>query len=183
MLDTLITSKTRIKLMLKFFLNSNSSSYLRSLESEFGESTNAIRIELNRFEEAGLLASYLQSNKKYFKANTKHPLFQEIHSIVKKYIGIDQIISSVVSKIGDINEVYLTGDFASGKNSQIIDLLIVSENLDKGYLVKLVDKAESIISRKIRYLVMNKSDIIPYKKHLNSSGYLLIWKAEDNSDK
>ncbi|MBT6836211.1 MAG: ArsR family transcriptional regulator, partial [Bacteroidetes bacterium] len=112
MLDTLITSKTRIKLMLKFFLNSSSSSYLRGLESEFGESSNAIRLELNRFEQAGLLASFLKSNRKYFKANTKHPLFRDIHSLLRKYVGIDEIIDSVIEKMGDVKEVYLTGDFA-----------------------------------------------------------------------
>ena len=56
MIETLISSKTRIKLLLKFFLNSNTTSYLRSLESEFGESTNAIRVELNRLENAGMLS-------------------------------------------------------------------------------------------------------------------------------
>jgi len=38
MLEALITSKTRIKLMPKFFLNSASTGYLRGLASEFGES-------------------------------------------------------------------------------------------------------------------------------------------------
>ena len=69
MLDTLISSKTRVKLLLKFFLNSNTRSYLRSLETEFGESTNAIRIEINRFEQAGMLSSELVGNKKMFRAN------------------------------------------------------------------------------------------------------------------
>ena len=82
MLDTLITSKTRIKLLLKFFLNGNTSSYLRNLESEFGESSNAIRLELNKFEEAGLLNTSLEGNKKLFKANTQHPLFKDIHNIL-----------------------------------------------------------------------------------------------------
>ncbi len=50
MLGTLITSKTRVKLLLKFFLNSNAKAHLRGLETEFGESSNAIRLELNRFE-------------------------------------------------------------------------------------------------------------------------------------
>ena len=74
MLDTLITSKTRIKLLLKFFLNSNASSYLRNLESEFQESTNGIRLELNKFEKAGLLQSHMSGNKKLYQANTGHPL-------------------------------------------------------------------------------------------------------------
>ena len=92
MLDTLITSKTRIKLLLKFFLNSNSRSYLRNLETEFGESTNAIRLELNKFEKAGLLKTELDGNKKYFRANTNHPLYNDINSILLKQIGFDKII-------------------------------------------------------------------------------------------
>ncbi len=74
MLETLISSKTRIKLLLKFFLNSKTTSYLRGLESEFGDSTNAIRLELNRLEKAGMLTAFMQGNKKMFTANTDHPL-------------------------------------------------------------------------------------------------------------
>ena len=99
MLDTLITSKTRIKLLLKFFLNSNSRSYLRNLESEFGESTNSIRLELNKFEQAGLLTTEVDGNKKYFRANTSHPLFNDIHNILLKTIGFDKIVERVVEKL------------------------------------------------------------------------------------
>ena len=80
MLESLITSKTRIKLLLKFFLNSSTKAYLRGLEAEFGESTNSIRIELNRFEQAGLLTSHSEGNRKFFTANIKHPLFPDIQS-------------------------------------------------------------------------------------------------------
>jgi len=59
MIEALISSKTRIKLLLKFFLNSSNKSYLRGLESEFGDSTNGIRLELNKLEEAGLLTTKL----------------------------------------------------------------------------------------------------------------------------
>ena len=41
MIDSLISSKTRIKLLMKFFLNPGVTSYLRGLADEFGESTNA----------------------------------------------------------------------------------------------------------------------------------------------
>src|SRR6187455_2188040 len=100
MLDTLVSSKTKIKLLLKFFLNASNTAYLRNLESEFGESTNAIRLELNKFEESGLLNSYSESNKKIFKANTEHPLYPEINSIIRKYVGIDKIIDQIVSRLG-----------------------------------------------------------------------------------
>ena len=69
MLDTLIQSKTRLKLLLRFFLNPDSSAYLRGLAQEFDESTNAVRVELNRFEEAGLIQSHKEGNKKMYQVN------------------------------------------------------------------------------------------------------------------
>ena len=114
MLETLISSKTRIKLLLKFFLNSKATSYLRGLESEFGDSTNSIRIELNRFEKAGMLTSFLQGNKKYFRANTEHPLYTDTHNLLLKYIGFDKIIDRVIEKLGDVKRVYVIGAFGQG---------------------------------------------------------------------
>ena len=90
MTNTLITSQTRVKLMLKFFLNGRTKAHLRGLETEFGESSNSIRIELNRFEKAGLLLSLKDGNKKVFQANSDHPLFNDIHSIILKETGIDR---------------------------------------------------------------------------------------------
>ena len=101
MLNALITSKTRIKLLLKFFLNVQSSSYLRGLESEFSESTNALRLELNRFEKAGLLVSNNVGNRKYYRANDSHPLFPDINNIVMKYVGLDVIIDKVIKNTSD----------------------------------------------------------------------------------
>lgn len=157
MIDALISSKTRIKLLLKFFLNSTTTAYLRSLESEFGESSNGIRIELNRLEDAGLIESSASGNKKIFQANKRHPLFQEIHNILLKHIGLDQIIETVVQRMGDVRKVYLLGDFSRGLDSQIIDLLFIG-TFDIGYLANLVEKAEKLIGRKIRYLIYSEQE-------------------------
>ena len=70
--------------MKKLFFNSEIKSYLRGLEKEFGEFTNAIRLELNRFVEAGLLNDEFVKNKRYYRANTKHPLFNDIQSMLQK---------------------------------------------------------------------------------------------------
>ncbi|MDX2133625.1 MAG: ArsR family transcriptional regulator [Saprospiraceae bacterium] len=152
MIDALISSKTRIKLLLKFFLNSNTTAYLRNLESEFGDSTNSIRLELNRLEEAGMLLSATDGNKKIFRANIRHPLFLEIHTILLKHIGLDRIVEDVIKRLGDIRQVYLIGEFSRGLDSPIIDLIFVG-NIDKNYLLELVEKAEKLVKRKIRYLI------------------------------
>jgi len=178
MLDTLITSKTRLKLLLKFFLNSGSTAHLRNLETEFGESTNAIRLELNKFEEAGLLQSEVKGNKKVFRANTTHPLFSDIHNILLKTIGFDQIIDRVVTKLGNVEQAYVTGDFARGKDAPIIDLVLVGEAINQEYLIALVSKTGVIINRKIRYVIFAPVEFEIYCKELTDQDVLLIWKSE-----
>ena len=179
MLDTLITSKTRIKLLMKFFLNSNSRSYLRNLESEFGESTNSIRLELNKFEQAGLLTTEVDGNKKFFRANTRHPLFRDIHNILLKHVGFDKIIERVVNKLGSMEKLYVTGDFANGIDNPIIDLIFVGDNINKEYLVNLVEKTETLISKRIRYVVFGLVEFDNYIVNQRESDLLLLWKNGD----
>lgn len=177
MIETLISSKTRIKLLLKFFLNSNMTAYLRGLESEFGESTNAIRVELNRFEKAGMLSSFMKGNKKYFQANVGHPMFSDVQSIIMKYVGLDKIVENVVDKLGDVNKVFLVGEFSKGLDSGIIDLIFIG-NIDKIYLLKLIEKAESLVDRKIRYLIYSAEELEKLDKSKYKPEPLLLWSKD-----
>jgi DNA-binding transcriptional ArsR family regulator len=148
MLDTLISSKTRIKLLVRFFLNPNSSAYLRGLEQEFGESSNAIRIELNRFEEAGLIVGEKEGNKKIFKANKKYPLFLEIRNIVLKHLGIDKIVDSLVNNLGEVHSVYWLNAY-NQMNIEKIELLMVGKNIDYQFLEKIIKKAKKLLGKDI----------------------------------
>ena len=163
--------------MLKFFLNSNTTSYLRGLEGEFGDSTNAIRLELNRFEEAGMLRSYTKGNKKFFQANTEHPLFNEVHSLVMKYVGIDRIVENVIERLGEVRAVYLVGDFARGINGDIIDLTFVG-NVNGEYLIQLIDKVEPIVKRKVRYLIYGTQDEFEEAWKKRDINPFLIWEED-----
>ncbi len=175
MLDSIITSKTRVKLLLKFFLNGNTKSYLRNLEHEFGESTNAIRVELNRLEGADLLCSEVSGNKKYFRANTNHPLFKDINNIVKNFVGIDKVIERVTSRIGNLRKAYITGDLARGMDSNIIDLVLIGKNLDTNFIEQLITKTEELIGRKIRILILTESEMADFFKN---KPVLLIWESD-----
>ena len=161
--------------MLKFFLNSKTTGYLRHLESEFGESTNAIRQELNRFEEAGMLSSGFEGNKKVFRANTRHPLFEEVHNILMKYVGLDKIVDHVIKRLGNVEQVFLTGKMAQGLESPVIDLVIVGTP-DKAYLIELIDKAEALINRKVRYLIYSPEDF-ERSSSIYDAPHLLLWAA------
>ena len=174
MLQVLIPSRTRMRLLLRFFLNPGTTAYLRGLAEEFDESTNAIRVELNRFEEAGMILSENKGNKKIYKANTNYPLLTDIHNILLKHIGVDRIIDVVIKNMGDLNSIYLCGDYAMGKDSGIIDLILVGD-IDKEYLVNLVTKAEKLINRKIRFLTYEAGEW--HNGEINNHGkHLLLWE-------
>jgi hypothetical protein len=178
MIDCLITSVTRIKLLRKFFLNSGTRAHLRGLGTEFGESTNSIRLELNRLEAAGLLNSDISGNKKFYQANVKHPLFKDIHNIILKESGIDQVIEKVINKLGNLLRVYLTGDFAGGKDSSIIDLILVGNGIDREYLVRKVVQAEDLVSRKIRYIILDTEEANDHLAKYKPAEILLLWDCE-----
>lgn len=173
MIEALISSKTRVKLLLKFFLNSNNTAYLRNLEEEFKESTNSIRIELNRFEEAGLLSASSEGNKKIFKVNTSNSFFNDLHSLVKKYFGIDKIIEEIILKLGDLKEGYLAGNLAKGLNDEVIELVLIGD-INKEYLERLRKKAEKEVSRRIEVKVYEtRNAAINSEPKMNT--YLLLW--------
>ena len=183
MINALITSETRIKLLRKFFLNSSTKAHLRGLESEFGESTNSIRLELNRFEEAGLLNSLRDGNKKVYQANLNHPLFGDIHSIIMKEAGIDRVIDKVIHRIGNLICVYLTGDFARGKDSPVIDLILIGENIDREYLARKVMQAEELVGRKVSYVVLQPDEAECHLMKLQKSDLFPLWNNANVKEK
>lgn len=179
MINALITSQTRIKLLKKFFLNNSTKAHLRGLETEFGESSNSIRIELNRFEGAGLLNSLRDGNKKVYQANSSHPLFKDIHSIILKETGIDRVIEKVIHRLGNLLSVYLVGDFAHGKDSPVIELILVGANIDREYLSRKVVQAEELVGRKVSYIVLDPAEAETHFLKLKPSELLPLWSSSD----
>ena len=180
MLNTLITSKTRINLLLKFFLNPGTKAYLRELAAEFGESTNAVRVELNRLSEAKLLQSTNLGRKVIYRANNKHNLFRDIQSVVRKYVGLDRLVEDVVSRLGSVDAAYVIGDYARGIDSGLIDIVLVG-TVDSETLENFVLKTGKLIGRKIRPLVLDQEEFEKLRVRLDIDHALPIWnKAKDS---
>lgn len=142
-------------MLLKFFSNSKSTAYLRELAEEFGESTNSIRHELNNLSSAGFLVSKEEGRTILYSANLKHPLYNEVRNLVHKYLGIDKIIDHVLSRIGDLRLAFIVGDYARGQDSGIIELLLVGD-INKRYLDRITQKAETLLHRKIKCVVVSE---------------------------
>jgi DNA-binding transcriptional regulator YhcF (GntR family) len=173
----LITSKTRIKLLKRFFFNPETRSYLRELAKEFNVSTNSVREELNQLTKNGLLESQKNGRNVFYRANKKHPLFPELQSMVAKMMGLDQVIDSIFTRLGDLELAFLLDDYAEGKDTGIIDLLLVG-NIDEHHLNDLSKKTEQYIKRKIRALVLSGNEYKALRPRLEKHSNLLIWKAK-----
>ena len=155
MLDSLITSKTRLRLLIKFFLNIANKGYLNGLANEFGESTNSIRRELNNLSSAGYLDKQSENNKVVYKANVSHPFFKIIQKIVKKHLGIEEILETVLKRIGEVKKIMILGDYAEGIDSGHIEILIVGDDISKEYLKQITPKIERKINRKVSFFISN----------------------------
>lgn len=173
LLGPLITSKTRLKLLLRFFVNQELSGYLQGLSKELEENTNSIRVELNRMEEAGLLCAEEQGRRKIYRVNKSHPLTSDLTSILRKVTGIDELVDRVVNRIGEnLQQVWITGELAKGIESEMLDVVLVGSGLDQGYITELMGKVEQQLSKTVHYAIVGS--ISPSQ----ATQSLLVWEKQ-----
>jgi predicted nucleotidyltransferase len=168
MLGALITSKTRLKLLIKFFVSAGNTGYLRGIAEEFDESTNAIRKELNQLTEAGFLERKQEQKKVLYQANTQHPLFNPVQRLVHSFLGVDKVVDQVLERAGDVHQVMLVGAYAKGQESSQLDLVVLGKNINQDYLRNVAVKTEQLINKKIG-LQFEKPD---------SGSYIVVYQKE-----
>ena len=170
MLGELITSKTRLRLLIKFFVSQANRGYLNGLATEMGESTNAIRKELNHLHDAGYLQKEKSNNKVQYKANTKHPMFSVLQKVILKHLGLEDAVEIVLERMGDVEQIILIGNYAKGIDSGKIEIIIVGQDLNTSYVRSLEEKIENLISRKVTFFLsanhrLNADELILFNKN------------------
>ena len=148
----LITSKTRLRLLIKFFVSQANRGYLNGLASEFNESTNSIRKELNHLSDAGYLKKYKYNNKVAYKANISHPLFDVLQKVVFKHLGLEEIVEKVLERMGSVKKILLIGDYAKGIDSGNVEVILIVDQLNTEYIGGLEKKVQGIIDRRLAFI-------------------------------
>lgn len=180
LLSGLITSKTRIKILMRLFLNPNGSAYLRELADDFQASPSQVKEELDQLRNAKLLVSNKEGRQVLFSANQEHPLFSELHSMIRKALGMDEILESIIKRLGNLQKAILIDDYAEGKDTGIIDLVLIGD-IDTANLLDLTAKTERYIERKIRTLTMTTEEYEKNAAILNKRPQFALWNKEDNN--
>jgi predicted nucleotidyltransferase len=161
---------------MRLFLNPDRNAYLRELADEFAISTSLVSEELKQLQKAGFLESEKNGRQLHFRANQHHPLFAELNSMVKKALGMDKVVDSIVERLGNLDTAYLVGDYAEGKDTGIIDLVLVGA-IDQSNLADLVTKTEKYIGRKIRTLVVGGKEFATMTELFSRKPILLLWSG------
>lgn len=169
MIEELITSKTRSKILTLFFTNPKESFYVREISRKVKENVNSVRRELEKLEKVGVLKSRNEANLKYYSLNENMPIYEELRSIFLKTSGISREIKENLHKLGKIESAFIYGSYARGEETlkSDIDLMIIG-NVNQEELSLLIKKLESKLSREINYTVFSKEEF--EKRKLKKGG-------------
>ena len=154
-------------MLIKFFISAANNGYLNGLANEFNESTNSIRKELNNLSSAGYLLKSKENNRVIYNANTSHPMFEVLQKIVRQHLGLEDIVETVIERIGDVDQIALTGEYAKGIDSGKIEVITNGPNVNSDYLNIIKPKIKKKIGREVSFLLNQKPDlgsIILYSK-------------------
>jgi len=150
-----LRSKARRKLLAFYFTNPAARHHLRDLAQRLKVDPSNLSKELGRLEREGLFRAEVSGRQKYFQLNRAYPLFKEVRGIVAKTIGAVPAIAESLKKINGIDEAYLYGSFARGRQDAASDIDVLVIGTPRGrVLAKAVRKLERQLGREINYTVL-----------------------------
>lgn len=155
-----IVSKTRIKLLEIFYGNPKQIHHVRDLVRLTEEEINAVRRELLRMEEAGMLKREQRGNRVYYEVRPEYPFYPELLELVGKTAGLGAAIRKNKEKLGKISYVMFSGRFVRWlprKNGDDVDVLIVGDVV-LPELATLIREEQKIREEEINYTPMTKEE-------------------------
>ena len=125
---------------------------LNGLATEMGESSNAIRKELNHLYDAGYLNKVKNDNKIEYQANAKHPLYEVLRKVVLKHLGLEDIVENVLERIGNVKKIILVGDYAEGNDTGNIEIFLIGKDLNMDYISQLEEKLKNSLKERLVFI-------------------------------
>jgi len=155
MLATLLGSKLRVKVLGWLFTHPDERYFVRQLTGLLREDSTNVSRELTRLEKTGVLVSTTEGKQKYYQANRKSPIYDELHGLIVKTVGVvDVLRSALAPSIGRVKVAFVFGSIASGNEDKAsdIDVMVVGA-ISFGDVVSLLSSAEEKLGREINSVV------------------------------
>jgi uncharacterized protein len=154
-LPDLLGSRLRAKVLGWLFTHTDESFFVRQLTALLDVDSANLSRELARLEKMGLLVSTTSGKQKYYQANQKSPVFNELHSLMVKTAGVADILRSALNPAGQqINLAFIFGSVAGRTEDRAsdIDVMIIGE-IPFGDVVQLFSPAEKTLHREVNPVV------------------------------
>ncbi len=126
-----------------------------------GSGTGAVHRQLQRLEKAGLVSVSREGNQKYYSARKDAPVFQELHGLVVKTVGVVESLRAALAPIAEeIDVAFVFGSIAKGSEraGSDVDLLVVTDTLAYGDVYSALAFAEQTLGRTINPTVFTRAD-------------------------
>ncbi len=167
MLKDLFVSEVRIKILLLTLTRPDEQFHVRAIVRAVKAEINAVRRELAKLEEMGLLRKRQSGNRIYYKADTSHIYYSELLAMVAKTEGVGGIILKNAKDLGTIKFAVLSTAFLKGRKSTVLDVdLLLVGNLDLEVLKRVISIGEREIGTEVNYSVMSEEDFT-FRKRKN----------------
>ena len=79
-----------------------------------------------------------------------------MQKVVFKHLGLEDVVESVLERMGDVDKIILVGDYARGNDTGLIEVFLIGQGLNMEYIAQLEDKIENLISRKVSFYLASK---------------------------
>jgi hypothetical protein len=158
-LSDFIISRVRVKLLTIFLSKPGGMYYVRELTRMAKEEINAIRRELKRMQDVGMLRSEKRGNRLYYSYKTSYPFYPELLNLVIKSSPVGQQLIKNKSKLGFIKYAFLSQKLVRGldRDPEHIDLLVIGKVI-MPQLSLIVKKLEGILDTEINYSSMTEEE-------------------------
>lgn len=158
-LQDFMISRVRIKILKLFFTNPEEMYYVREITRAIKEEINAVRRELDKMLDYGLLRSEQRGNRLYYSLNSRYLYYQELQQMVVKSIGLGQKVRKLRRKLGTVDFVMFSGRFARRlpARQNEVDVLVVGD-IVLPELEALIKEEEAKLGREIRVTVFAKEE-------------------------
>jgi len=170
--DALLT-KTQQKVLQLLYGRPDRSFYTKEILRLTGMGVHTIKRELDRMVAAGILTRSKLGNQVHFQANPVCPLYEELVSIVKKTVGVADVLAGTLAPVADeIILAFVYGSVAKGSEraESDIDLMIVANHLNYTELLGLLLPAREILKRPINPTVYTQ---VEFKNRLKQGNHFL----------
>ncbi|MFA6047369.1 MAG: nucleotidyltransferase domain-containing protein [Parcubacteria group bacterium] len=161
MLNLFFKSKTRQGIAKLLFSNEDKKFYLSEIARIVAASPGTAQRELEKMLKTGIIKSEMVASRRYYFANKQDPIFFDVQNIVRKTIGIEAGLESVVKKISNIEFAFIFGSYAKGDfgGNSDVDLFIIG-NPDEDELIAKISKIEKEIDREINYHIWGVAEFL-----------------------